>query len=150
MAMGGNTDIRELALHIRNELAKLPWQGIPDGITERDETYALFDDSVTDLQNEVVLGTGSIFQGEIDILCIGTTLRHGRPGQFTHLVACLAQFHLSMQRRDTDEGLNGWLCGDLHGFPGSFDIDRVSSCNGTDLSILYPRCDQAYSLKLPR
>jgi len=97
-----------------------------------------------------MFGARRIFQGEIDVLCIGAALRHGRPGQFTHLVACLAQFHLSMQRRDTDERLNGRVRGDFHGLPCPFDIDRVSSRNGTDLSILYLRCDQAYSLKLPR
>src|SRR5450759_1111428 len=146
--MGGNAYSRELVPHVCNQFAKLPGERETDGIAEGDKAYPFLDDSFTHLQDKVVLCARGIFQGEIDIFCIGTSMGYRCTSQFAYFVTRLAKFHLAMQGRDTDKRLDGGAVSDLHCFPGAIDISKICARYRADLSIVYLRGNHAYSFKL--
>src|SRR5690348_16783005 len=104
VAVGGDVDVGELALDVGDELAELPGQGEANGVAEGDEAHAFGADGADDFEDEVVLGAGGVFEGEVYVGGVLAAAGNGGARHLQHFVASLAELDLAVERRGAEIG----------------------------------------------
>ncbi len=107
-------------------------RGVADGVGDVDGGGAGLDGDGDDLDEEVGVGAGGVFGGELDVVGEGAGEANGLGGLVKSLGAGDLQLGLEVQVGGGEEGVDAGFFGGLNGAGGGFDVLALAAGEGGD------------------